>query len=412
MARIASTTSAGVPVGPQMTLDALMQRQRELAGNLPSANREMISPWQGAAYLSEVLANRFNQNRIDQQLAEGRQGLASAMSGVSMDAGPTADQIAQVSQYDPDMGMQLWRMSAEMMQARRQREQELADAATQRQQQLGDRDLQWAHETTIRKEERADELADAAAKAAADAAKPMSPEGQIMRDFNAGLYGDPATPEAQARRDAALAPKSGVTINTGDTSSALTKKFDEAEGTAWSGYLAAGTKAAALRNDMQLLDELGKIAPQGPLPGAIQKLFPGVSSAGAAYTSIIKRLAPQMRVEGSGATSDIEYKGMVDSLQSLSNYPEANQLIGGMIKAKAAIDIERAGIVTAWRNRQLDDAGARAALQQLNQRSIMSPELARLIAATQQQSSAPGAVPGATGEESVDDIIRRNSGGG
>lgn len=135
MARIASTTSSGVPAffggggGGQLTLDALMARQRQIAqaaGDI-SANRQMTSPWQGAAYLGEIVANKINQGRADSALAEGRQGLAEAMSGVSMDGNISGDQIAQVSQYDPDLGMQLWKMSADMMAARRAREQEIAD---------------------------------------------------------------------------------------------------------------------------------------------------------------------------------------------------------------------------------------------------------------------------------------------
>lgn len=392
MARMISTTSAGVPVGPQMTLDALMARQRDLTRELPSANRDMQSPWQGAAYLGEVLANKINQGRIDRQLAEGRAGLANAMAGVDM-SGNSIDpsQIAQVSQYDPDMGIKLWEMSAGMMQAARQREQALAD-----------RVYAAGNEARINEREKQEEIA--------------------REDRNRVSYGQPIT--GKAAGDLGLDPSrsyqlnertgqydpvgggAGVTINTGDSSSALTKKFDEEEGKAWQAYQAAGVKAAGLRNDMMLLDELGKVAPQGPVPGRIAQIFPGFNSAGAAYDAIVKRLAPQMRVEGSGATSDIEYAGMVNSLPKLSNYPEANQLIGAMVKAKAEMDIRRADIVTAWRNQTIDAATARTQLNDLNRQSIMSPELARLIAATEteQGGAAPATGGGASGGWSVEEV--------
>jgi hypothetical protein len=123
-------------------------------------------------------------------------------------------------------------------------------------------------------------------------------------------------------------------------------------------------------------------------------MFPGVNSAGAAYQSVVKRLAPQMRAVGSGSTSDIEYNGMLESLPNLSNMPEANQLISGMMKAKAGLDVKRADIVTAWRNGDLKDAEARTQLAALNRQSIMTPQLEAMIVATKpQQGAAPGAPP-------------------
>ena len=80
MARIASFTSAGVPTGdaPDMTLDALMARQKALAdaaGSI-SANRNMQSPWQGAAYVGEKLANALAQRSVQSQMANARHQLA------------------------------------------------------------------------------------------------------------------------------------------------------------------------------------------------------------------------------------------------------------------------------------------------------------------------------------------------
>lgn len=416
MARIASTTSAGVPTGPAMTLDALMLRQKQLAdaaGKISAADRPMTSPLQGAAYLGEVFANKLNQGRADRALAEGRQALAERMAGVSMEDGATAEQIAQVSQISPEHGMLLWKMAAEAMQTRRLRSQTLADRDDERTYQKG----LTAEERAF---EQADEIGDEqrAIQAKIDeekraAGRPQSGTAKILADFDAGHYGDPNTPEAQKLKDAALAKEnaisSGVSVYTGDTSSKLRESFDDKEGENWQAYVKAGVKAGALVADMEILDELGKVAPQGQIPGRLQKAFPGINSAGAAFQAVVKRLAPQLRVEGSGSTSDIEYQGMLDSLPSLLNYPEGNLLISGVIKAKAEIDIRRSEIINDWRNQLLTDAEARTQLIQLSRQSIMTPELRLLI-----QNAAPAAASDLStmSDEELDaEIARRRAQG-
>lgn len=399
MPRIASTTSAGVPVDPTggMTLDALMARQKEIAsarGQILQP-RQMISPWQGAAQLAEAFMNARQGAQTEAQLAAGREALAKLRAGINLDSGPTPDQIGQASMYDPSYADNLTSLAVEAIRSRRQREQQLADVASQREFQVGQTKEQHAFTHGENQAER---------QAAIDAARikaqePNSPEGKIMQDYTAGKFGDPATPEAQKLRDAALTKEttvaSGVTVNTGDTSSKLRQSFDTKEGELWNSYAEAGNKAAAITNDMQILDELAKVAPQGPVPGAIQKMFPGASSAGAAFNAVVKRLAPQMRVTGSGSTSDIEYAGMVDSLPKLGNYPEANAAISGMMKAKAQLDMKRADIVTQWRNGDLTDPQARSALSGLNRQSIMTPELRSLIEATKGPEDTGTGAPGA-----------------
>jgi len=421
MATIASTTSAGVPTDPTggLTLDALMLRQKQLAeqrGQI-AAPRVIQSPWQGLAQMAQAFVGARQESSVADQIAAGRDALAKIRAGVNLDTGPTAEQIAQASLYDPDYADRLTQMAADFIKEKRQREFDIANREDTQQFQSGERvageqftggqnQLTRDQQTALQEDQqkaqaeaaaKAAEVDAAAAAKAADvaAAKPITGSAQAQTDYLAGRYGPVGSPEAIAARDAEIKkatalPGSGVTINTGDTSSQLVKQFDTEEGKSWAGYLAAGAKAGAVMNDMQLLDELGKIAPQGPVPGYLQKMFPGVDSAGAAFQSVVNRVAPQMRVEGSGSTSDIEYNGMLRSLQSLSNYPEANRLIGGMMKAKAQIDLQRADIVTRWRNGEIKDAEARTALSQLNRQSIMSPELQALMSGLKPDEAAAG----------------------
>jgi hypothetical protein len=180
------------------------------------------------------------------------------------------------------------------------------------------------------------------------------------------------------------AGKTDITIPIGGDNSAdkkLREKLSEEEGKRWSELQGAGIVSSGLSQDFQVLDQLMTVAPQGPITGRLAEMFPGVSSAGDAFTSIVTRVAPSLRTPGSGSTSDIEYEGMLKSLPRLRQQPEANRLIAETMKAKAALNVERAKIVTAYQNEVIDAKTARSRLAELNARSIMSPELRRAISA-------------------------------
>ena len=167
------------------------------------------------------------------------------------------------------------------------------------------------------------------------------------------------------------------------TTGAMNKKLAEAEGALLATYLQQGPIASGALQDLSLLQEILPMAPQNPLAGRFAEMFPGVSSAGAAASSVIKRVAPTLRVEGSGSSSDIEYNGMLQSLPALQNYPEANAAIVAMMQAKAAINLERSELVRAYLNSKQTDKEAatlRAQLSELDKRSIMTPELRNTIA--------------------------------
>lgn len=131
--------------------------------------------------------------------------------------------------------------------------------------------------------------------------------------------------------------------------------------------------------DMEMLDEIITMAPQGPITGRLANAFTGFNSAADAFNSIVKRVAPTLRAEGSGSTSDIEYNGMLKSLPQLASRPEANAAISAMMKAKAAINIERSEIVRAYQSEEITVKGARKKLQELDERSIMTPELRTIL---------------------------------
>lgn len=211
--------------------------------------------------------------------------------------------------------------------------------------------------------------------------------------------GKPRIPFGSWRENWAKNSQPQTTINniTGGTPE-LRKSLDKKEGEAWAAAREAGTNSAAAVQDLDILNELSTIAPQGPLTGRLAQAFPGLSDAGAAFQSVISRVAPTLRAPGSGATSDIEYEGMLKSLPSLANRPEANAAIIGAMRSKANLNIQRGEIISEYMNGKLQEAEARTRLDGLNRQSIMTPELQNLLkgANTGPLDKTPAAGPAAT----------------
>ncbi len=160
----------------------------------------------------------------------------------------------------------------------------------------------------------------------------------------------------------------------------LRKSLNKKTGELWSTYQEQASTSGALQQDFQVLDELIQIAPQGPVTGRLAETFKGFSSAGDAFQSIVKRIAPTLRAPGSGSTSDIEYDGMLRSLPALSNRPEANTMIAQIMKDKAALNIKRGQIVGAYAQGQITASQAQQQIGDLDKRSIMTPEMKRALA--------------------------------
>jgi hypothetical protein len=159
----------------------------------------------------------------------------------------------------------------------------------------------------------------------------------------------------------------------------LRKNLQKKEGESWAAIKDQAVISSGMAQDMQVIDELIGMAPQGPIQGRLAESFPGFSSAASAFESVVKRVAPTLRTPGSGATSDIEYDGMLKSLPALRNKPAANRLISTVMKSKAAINMERGAIVDAYANGEIAAADARKQMTALDKKSIMTPETKLLI---------------------------------
>lgn len=175
----------------------------------------------------------------------------------------------------------------------------------------------------------------------------------------------------------------------------LRKSLDKSEGDSWIKMKESALVSGGNAQDFAVLDELVNVAPQGPITGRLATAFPGVSSAGDAFNSIVLRIAPTLRTPGSGATSDIEYDGMVRSLPSLKNQPDANKMILSVMRAKADLNVQRGEVITAYQSGEISASFARKELAKLNKISIITPEMKKAMEGlgAQTQEPAPNGAP-------------------
>lgn len=185
----------------------------------------------------------------------------------------------------------------------------------------------------------------------------------------------------------------GVTVNTGDVGGRdanLFKELAAPEAKQWSAIQEQGYKSAAIKQNMEMMLELAKQAPSGPILGKLAEQFPGFSNAGTAFNALQKQIAPTLRQPGSGSQSDIEYEGFLNSLPRLSNMTGGNEIIARTFIAKANIDMAKAQVINDALGGRLTPDQARQKLIELSQQSILTPEIRSIILQDSGEKPAPG----------------------
>ena len=193
----------------------------------------------------------------------------------------------------------------------------------------------------------------------------------------------------------------GTTINmpaAAGAESDLYEALNKRMGEQFAGFLTAGATSAAALQDLDVLQELAPLSPAGPVTGRLAEMFPEVSDVAALRQSIITRVAPTLRVEGSGSTSDVEYAGMLRSLGSLRNTPEANQAIIGLMQDKARFNVERANIVRNLQAGQIDPQEANRQIAELEQALAIPQKVQNVL-------QLGGAAGGRPSVQELDDIL-------
>lgn len=97
--------------------------------------------------------------------------------------------------------------------------------------------------------------------------------------------------------------------------------------------------------------------------------------AAEAAQSIVSRLAPTMRVSGSGSTSDIEVRMFLQSLPSLTNTPGGNAVIASNLQKLAERSMAEGDIAVRVQSGELQPAEGRKAIQALGPLNLELPKL-------------------------------------
>jgi hypothetical protein len=232
---------------------------------------------------------------------------------------------------------------------------------------------------------------------------PQEDQTSLMQNYNF-LIEQGFTPEEALDR-----LNAGPTINnniTGDAAPAvdatLRDELQKNRADVLTGFTEAAAAAASVRNDLQALRELSALAPSGPLEGRFAQMFPEFNDVAAARNAIVRRVAPTLRAEGSGSTSDIEYAGMVAGLGELPNSPAVNVAIADMMLAKADLDLQRGTIVSQYEAGRLPYEDMVNQLEELNQVSIMPDSLRAILdGASGAGASAPSDFTSMTPQELI-----------
>lgn len=204
------------------------------------------------------------------------------------------------------------------------------------------------------------------------------------------------TPEgkAQLQELSKLGALGGTTIQMPSPEgidASILKEMTKKQGETYNDMYAAGLKAQAARQEMMDLGELIQAAPSGALSGRFAEMFPEFDDASAAAMSMIRRIAPTFRVEGSGSTSDIEFAAMLNSLGSFKNSPEANAAIFRAMKNKQDLDIERGKLIASFKAGKMTSAKLDDELFKLEGKSIFATAQDRRLLTSGKKNEFPNA---------------------
>lgn len=136
------------------------------------------------------------------------------------------------------------------------------------------------------------------------------------------------------------ATKINNVVNAGET--AFAKGAGEGMAKRYNDLAKDAQDANALIGDISAIRDIGTRIQTGKTAEAKRMIGPYAQALGInikdlndiqAYSAIISRIQPRMRVAGSGATSDYEMKQFLQALPNLSNQPGGNEMIANTLEA-------------------------------------------------------------------------------
>ncbi|ANW00687.1 hypothetical protein [Bradyrhizobium icense] len=153
------------------------------------------------------------------------------------------------------------------------------------------------------------------------------------------------------------------------------KEMSKGQAKRWNGYIAEGQAAERKLVDINTMREIHRrMGSQGAAANIKEAIGPyaealGINIGGLsdiqAYSQVIQRLAPQQRAEGSGSTSDIEFKGFLKSLPTLSQNPAAREIGLNTMEALTRDEMARGEIASRLATREITRKDAERQLRAL-----------------------------------------------
>lgn len=196
--------------------------------------------------------------------------------------------------------------------------------------------------------------------------------------------------------------KAGATKVSVDASQKAENKFGEKaaglQAERFDKIAQGGNDAKSLISDIQSLRDIGSRITTGKTAEMTAALGPYAEALGIkidglddlqAYKAITSRLAPQMRVPGSGATSDFEMRTFLEGLPGLGKTPGGNELISKTLEAMAQHKIAAAEIASKAINEEISRKEADRMLREL-------PDPLALWKKTRGEIKPAGAAPKST----------------
>lgn len=184
------------------------------------------------------------------------------------------------------------------------------------------------------------------ARAALAKAKPPTISG-VEREFN--FYKSRGMTDDQAM---ALATRTkggtSIEVNTGEASG-LRKELQGDMSKQIVKWNEAGQQAEMQLADLSALQSLIAGTPDDKIRGYLAQQFPSLQNDATQVTrAIIDRLAPQLRVEGSGSTSDREFEGMLRGYGQMTVSQEGRAAIYDIFQKRAEFMVNRKRLIDAF----------------------------------------------------------------
>lgn len=152
------------------------------------------------------------------------------------------------------------------------------------------------------------------------------------------------------------------------------KTAGKAQATRFNEMVEQGQKSQAIAADFQALTDLASKIGTGKQAEVMAAIGPYAQALGVdvknlgemeAFNAIVARLAPQMRMPGSGATSDFEMRKFLEALPALGRTPQGNAIITRTFAAVQQRQLRAAEIASKAMAGELKPAEAEKMLREL-----------------------------------------------